>query len=86
MVGMTVTPPDDDHSMSKQQLRLVEAPEPPRTARARATKAARGRRVHWATDWRLDTKTRSAGRAGVAEARKALAAARRPETTLRQAS
>jgi hypothetical protein len=72
--------------MSKHQLRLVDPPEPKRPVRARAAKIPRARRAHWAADWRLDATTRTAGRAGVAEARKALANARRPEADLRRAS
>lgn len=77
--------------MSKHQLRLVDPPEPKRPVKARAVKARaakipRARRAHWAADWRLDASTRTAGRAGVAEARKALARARRPEADLRRAS
>jgi len=69
------------------QLRLVEPPAPtPRRTAARAQtarvqpgrrrgRAATGRRVvHWG-EWRLDAQTRQVGRAGVAEARRALAAA-----------
>ena len=67
--------------MSKHQLRLVDPPEPSprRTVKARAAKIPRARRAHWAADWRLDASTRTAGRAGVAEARKALARARGTE-------
>jgi hypothetical protein len=80
------------------QLRLVEPPEP-RTrptrgkvatapARARTTRARTGRpdtrkAVSWG-DWRLDAGTRRVGRAGVAEARRALEAAL--ESELSQAS
>jgi hypothetical protein len=70
------------------QLRLVEPPEPKVTKSSRrATTAGRtapkrtgrptparggGRRaVNWG-DWRLDARTRSVGRAGVARARRAL--------------
>jgi hypothetical protein len=69
------------------QLRLVDPPEPKATtSRRRATTArtapqrtarptpARGggrRAVNWG-DWRLDARTRSVGRAGVARARRAL--------------
>jgi len=72
--------------MSKHQLRLVDPPKPKRPVRARAAKVPKTRRAHWATDWRLDASTRTAGRAGVAEARKALARARRTERGLRRAS
>ena len=72
------------------QLRLVESPEakPERRSgpRARATRAPKARRVHWSTDWRLDDRTRHAGRQGVAAAREALAAARGPDDDLRRAS
>jgi hypothetical protein len=72
------------------QLRLVESPEtkPRRRAgpRARVTRAPKARRVHWSVDWRLDDRTRNAGRQGVAAARQALEAARRPETGLPRAS
>jgi hypothetical protein len=81
------------------QLRLVEPPEP-RTrplrgkvaaapARARTTRRARTvrhdtrRAASWG-DWRLDAGTRQVGRAGVAEARRALEAAL--ENELSQAS
>ena len=72
------------------QLRLVEPPEPrPRPARgkvaratsaaparARATRRARtGRPAASWGDWRLDAGTRRVGRAGVAQARRALEAA-----------
>jgi hypothetical protein len=72
------------------QLRLVEAPETPaqptrrRRAnagrRGRPTQAARsGRRaVHW-PDWRLDDRARHVGRAGIAQARAALARAQNPD-------
>ncbi len=87
--GNAVTPRDDDPCMSTQ-LRLVEASEPKGSRRARprarVTRAPKARRVHWATDWRLDETTRSTGRRGVAAAREALAAARRPETDLPRAS
>ncbi len=70
------------------QLRLVDPPEPEATkpGRRAATKGrtapkrtgrptpARGggrRAVNWG-DWRLDARTRSVGRAGVARARRAL--------------
>jgi hypothetical protein len=82
------------------QLRLVEAPEPRRTGTgpsARATSARRtdrstrtlrpvrtGRRSAGWGDWRLDARTRRVGRAGVAEARRALEAA--IEQELSQAS
>ena len=72
--------------MSKHQLRLVDPPEPKRTVKARAAKIPRARRAHWAADWRLDASTRTAGRAGVAEARKALARARLLDADLRRAS
>lgn len=72
------------------QLRLVETPARearPRTgARARTTRTPRRRRVHWSADWRLDDRTRRAGREGVAAARAALASARRPESDLPRAS
>ena len=69
------------------QLRLVDPPEPEATKSSRrATRArtaptrtgrptlARGggrRAVNWG-DWRLDARTRTVGRAGVARARRAL--------------
>jgi hypothetical protein len=63
------------------QLRLVEAPATRKPKTAKATKSSRssaapaGRRarraVNWG-DWRLDARTRSVGRAGVARARQAL--------------
>ena len=80
------------------QLRLVEAPKAPadgatRRARAKAATGKAGaqgrtprRAVKWSADWRLDTPTRQAGRQGVAQARAALAQARRPEPRLKQAS
>ena len=67
------------------QLRLVDPPEPPKR-RARISKAARARRAHWATDWRLDARTRRAGQRGVQAARAALAQARRREAELPRAS
>lgn len=61
-----------------------------RPLRGRATTARRPasrRAVHWQGQWRLDERTREVGRAGVASARAALAAAHRDEDTdLRQAS
>jgi hypothetical protein len=72
--------------MSKHQLRLVDPPKPKPPVRARTAKVPRARKAHWAADWRLDARTRTAGRAGVAEARKALARARGPEADLRRAS
>jgi hypothetical protein len=82
------------------QLRLVEPPEPTtlpsrrtgaRTARVAATGRARSRRttrparraVTWG-EWHLDASTRQVGRAGVAQARKALEAV--VEQELSQAS
>lgn len=65
------------------QLRLItKAETPPRPLRARATPARRTTRrrpVHWEGTWRLDERTRAVGRAGVASARAALAAAARDE-------
>jgi hypothetical protein len=72
------------------QLRLVEAPEtqarPARPRRANAGRRGRqappvrrGRRaVHW-PDWQLDNRARHVGRAGVAQARAALARAQNPD-------
>jgi hypothetical protein len=76
------------------QLRLVESPrsetprkkEPRAGARARVTRGSKARRVHWSSDWRLDDRTRRAGREGVAAARQALAQARRPDADLPRAS
>ena len=72
------------------QLRLVESPEPkPRRRsgpRARVTRAPKARRAHWSADWRLDDRTRRAGRQGVAAARQALEQARRPDADLKRAS
>jgi hypothetical protein len=72
------------------QLRLVESPAPKARqrpgARARVTRAPKARRAHWSADWRLDDRTRRAGREGVAAARQALAQARGPEDQLSQAS
>lgn len=104
---MSVTPPGD-HSCVSTQLRLVDPPEPatrPRAAvrgsgraatrsgRARAVRTARGRRVHWTSDWHLDAATKQVGREGVAAARAALALAHRsaddpdgPQTGLSKAS
>ena len=76
------------------QLRLVEAPatSTPKAAKARrsakssvdtARRDAR-RPVNWG-DWRLDARTRTVGRAGVARARQALAEAAASEE-LSQAS
>jgi hypothetical protein len=78
------------------QLRLItktEAPRagsPERPLRGRTTSKRRPsdrRAVHWQGQWRLDDRTREVGRAGVASAREALAAAH-PDTStdLRQAS
>lgn len=73
------------------QLRLLNKTETPaRPLRARATNPRRPadrRRVHWEGRWRLDERTREIGRAGVASARAALAAAHRDELdALRRAS
>lgn len=66
------------------QLRLVEGPAPKARqragARARVTRAPKSRRAHWSADWRLDDRTRRAGREGIAAARRALADARPPRT------
>ena len=78
------------------QLRLItktEAPRagsPERPLRGRTSAARRPsdrRAVHWQGQWRLDDRTREVGRAGVASARAALAAAHpEADTHLRQAS
>ena len=75
------------------QLRLINKAEPPaRPLRARATGTRRPsdrRKVHWEGQWRLDERTREIGRAGVASARAALAAAHRDDAEtdgLRRAS
>lgn len=85
------------------QLRLIAKTEVPapratprggeaaaRPLRARANTArrpARGRVTHWEGRWRLDEQTRAIGRAGVASARAALAAAHvEPLDDLRRAS
>ena len=79
------------------QLRLItksEAPRagtPDRPLRGRATSRRRPadrRAVHWQGQWRLDDRTREVGRAGVASARAALAAAHADasDTDLREAS
>jgi hypothetical protein len=73
------------------QLRLVETPttstpkasKPPKSSVAAARRASR-RPVNWG-DWRLDARTRSVGRAGVARARQALQEAAAAES-LSQAS
>lgn len=61
------------------QLRLITKTEPPtRPLRARvgtARRPATRRAAHWEGRWRLDERTREIGRAGVASARAALAAA-----------
>ena len=69
------------------QLRLVKVDTPARIRR-RGEPARRGRRAaHW-PDWRLDDRARHVGRAGVAQARAALARAQDPdpETPLPKAS
>jgi len=60
------------------QLRLVEAPttstsKPSKAAKSSVDEARRASRraVNWG-EWRLDARTRSVGRAGVARARRAL--------------
>ena len=75
------------------QLRLVDPPEGraakrsrPRKGRARTVPAARSRQVRWGADWRLDATARQVGRQGIAEARAALARARRPDEELSRAS
>lgn len=73
------------------QLRLItKAETPARPLRARAStprRPAARRRAHWEGQWRLDERTREIGRAGVASARAALAAAHRDDIDdLRQAS
>jgi hypothetical protein len=71
------------------QLRLVEPPAPaPRTGKqprkATRTVGRRRRAVQWG-EWRLDARTRSVGRAGIAAARQALEEAQASEQ-LSQAS
>jgi hypothetical protein len=69
------------------QLRLVKVDTPARTHR-RSEQARSGRRAaHW-PDWRLDDRARHVGRAGIAQARAALARAQNPdpETPLPKAS
>jgi len=62
------------------QLRLITKSEPPaRPLRARATPRRDRRPVHWQGQWRLDERTRAVGKAGVASARAALAAAARDD-------
>jgi len=73
------------------QLRLINKSEPaarPLRGRVAAPRRPATRRpVHWEAQWRLDERTRAVGRAGVASARAALAAAHRDdETDLRRAS
>ena len=62
------------------QLRLVKVDTPATRTRARrAEPTRRGRRaVHW-PGWRLDDRARHVGRAGVAQARAALAQAQNPD-------
>lgn len=59
-----------------KQLRLVDTPRAPRTGR---------RAVHWPA-WKLDNRTRTVGKAGIAQARAALERAPRAEPRLRRAS
>jgi len=67
------------------QLRLLPAPPSPRRSasrgqtgtptprrRARTSNLARARAARWDGGWRLDARTRAAGREGVAAARAAL--------------
>jgi hypothetical protein len=62
------------------QLRLITKSEPPaRPLRARATPRRDRRPAHWQGQWRLDERTRAVGKAGVASARAALAAAARDD-------
>ena len=64
------------------QLRLIATPPAPEgAARPLRGRTVRPRRatVHWQGQWRLDTRTREIGKAGVASARAALAAAHRDE-------
>ncbi|HEX6311273.1 MAG TPA: hypothetical protein VF152_06570 [Acidimicrobiia bacterium] len=61
------------------QLRLVDSP------RARAAGRTGRRAVHWPA-WKLDARTRTVGRAGIAQARAALERAARPEPRLPKAS
>ena len=84
--GITVTPPGDTPRVSTQ-LHLVDPPEsettksrrrattvraaPKRTGRPTPARGGGRRAVNWG-DWRLDARTRSVGRAGVARARRAL--------------
>lgn len=85
---MNVTPQGDTHGVNTQ-LRLVDAPDRRPVAsrrRARTVKAARGARVRWGTDWRLDATARRVGREGVAAARAELARARRADARLPKAS
>ena len=77
--GITVIPGSDTADMGTQ-LRLVKVDTPATRTRARrAEPTRRGRRaVHW-PDWRLDDRARHVGRAGVAQARAALARAQNPD-------
>ena len=74
------------------QLRLInkaDASARPLRGRANPSRRPSARRaVHWESRWRLDERTREVGRAGVASARAALAAAHRDDEAidLRQAS
>jgi hypothetical protein len=71
------------------QLRLVKVEPTARRTRSRRGEPARtGRRAARWPDWRLDEQARHVGRAGVAQARAALARAqnRDPEAPLPKAS
>jgi hypothetical protein len=65
--------------MVTNQLRLVEAPDtgrrPSKATRRQAVRTGR-RAAHWA-DWQLDSRARTVGRQGVAQARAALEQATR---------
>lgn len=65
----------------------TDAPARPLRGRANTSRRPAARRaVHWEGRWRLDERTREVGRAGIASARAALAAAHGDDTDLRRAS
>jgi hypothetical protein len=69
-----------------KQLRLVDQPSPaPKPRKGRVVRASTARRPVNLGEWRLDARTRTVGRRGVAAARRALEQAR-PNEPWQQAS
>jgi hypothetical protein len=67
-----VDPPEPEASKSTRRRATTSGrTAPKRTGRAAPARGGGRRAVNWG-DWRLDARTRSVGRAGVAQARRAL--------------